>query len=98
MSMTLASLVSSCPAPVSTAEGVSRSIEWFEVASIFAINHSEKQSDPDSNYLANAMYVRNLCEVYTRNTELNTTDYTSLNNRLMHVKWALDATTQYNNG
>lgn len=90
--MTLQALVNACPAPVSSAEGVSNAMKWFEIVSVFAIEHSNDPTDTD--YMPNAMYVRNLCEVNARNTILMSTDYNSINNNLMHVKVACDAVLQ----
>lgn len=85
--MTLQELVNSCPAPVSTAEGVTNAMEWFEIVSVFSIT-TDNQSMP------NRLYVRNLCEVAAKNTILASEDYSKINNDLMHVKVAVDACIQ----
>lgn len=85
--MTLQALVNACPAPVSTAAGVTSALEWFEIANVFAIE--SKESD-----LPNRMYIRNLCEVFAKNTIVQSEDYATINNNLMHVKVALDAVIQ----
>lgn len=85
--MTLQALVNACPAPVSTDAGVTSAMEWFEIVNVFAIENTD-------NVLPNAMYVRNLSEVFAKNTILKSTDYDSINNNLMHLKVALDAVIQ----
>ena len=82
--MTLQALISACPAPVSTDAGVSSAMEWIEIVNVFAIKNVD-------NVLPNAMYIRNLSEVFAKNTILKSTDYDSINNNLMHLKVALSA-------
>ena len=85
--VTPTSLINACPAPVSTAEGVTQGIYWFELTSAFCI----VSSDSD---VPNRLPMRNKCDAFSADTKVKTTDYDSLNNNLMHIKGMLQAVVE----
>lgn len=86
--MTIQTLISTCPAPVSTAEGVSTAIEWLYLVYVFCIEST------DAN-VPTRLTVADKASYYYTETVLMTTEYNTLNNRLMHIKFALDAIKTY---
>lgn len=72
--------------PVSTAEGVSQAIRWFNIVEVFALENPEEV--PNGNTVIFA------CEESARNTNIYSTDYDKLNNDLVHVHAMLYAITQ----
>ena len=91
--MTLQEIKNACPAPIDgTGEHtVARAIEWVEIVSVFSIGHTDPEG---TDYMPNAMYVRNLCDIAARNIYLYTTDYEKVNDRLSHIQYAIDAVLQ----
>lgn len=77
--MTIATLISSCPYPVANATGVTNGIEWLAEAEAFALASEPKD-------LPNRHTIINLSEIYFTNIKLDSTDYTSINNDLKHIK------------
>lgn len=73
-------------APVSTAEGVSNAINWFNTVEVFCLENPEDV--PNGNTII--FY----CEECARNTKVADTDYTKVNNYLFHVYSMLYAITQ----
>ncbi len=74
--------------PVSTAEGVSQAIRWFNIVEVFALENPEEV--PNGNTVIFA------CEESARNADINATNYDRLNNDLVHVHAMLYAITQQN--
>lgn len=72
--------------PVSTAEGVSNAIRWFNIVEVFALENPEEV--PNGNTVIFA------CEESARNANIYETDYDKLNNDLVHVHAMLYAITQ----
>lgn len=91
--MTLQEIKNACPAPIDgTGEHtVARAIEWVEIVSVFSIGHTDPEG---TDYMPNAMYVRNLCDIAARNIYLYTTDYEKVNDKLSHIQYAIDAVLQ----
>lgn len=91
--MTLQEIKNGCPAPIDgTGEHtVARAIEWVEIVSVFSIGHADPEG---TDYMPNAMYVRNLCDIAARNIYLFTTDYEKVNDKLGHIQYAIDAVLQ----
>ena len=91
--MTLQELKNACPAPIdgTTTHTVARALEWVEIVSVFSIGHTDPEG---TDYMPNAMYVRNLCDIAARNIYLYTTDYEKVNDRLGHIQSAIDAVLQ----
>lgn len=85
--VTISSLISSCPAPVSTAEGASSALKWFNIVNVFTIEH-------DATEMPNKTSIIEMCERFIRELPYDTTDYVKLNQNLMWVKWALDGIIQ----
>ena len=77
--MNISTLISACPYPVADATGVGNGIAWLAEAEAFAL-----ASDPKD--LPNRHTVINLSEIYFTNIKLDSTDYTSINNDLKHIK------------
>lgn len=75
--------------PVSTAEGVSQALRWFNIVEVFALEHPEEV--PNGNTVIFA------CEESSRNIDVYGTDYNKVNNDLVHVHAMLYAITQQNN-
>lgn len=82
--VTVAELISSCPAPVSDATGVTNGIYWFELVSAWCIVKTEAD-------VPNKTGMKNKCDAFSMDTKINTTDYANLNNNLMHIKGMLQA-------
>lgn len=74
--------------PVSTAEGVSQAIRWFNIVEVFALENPEEV--PNGNTVIFA------CEEASRNADIHETNYDRLNNDLVHVHAMLYAITQQN--
>lgn len=74
--------------PVSTAEGVSQAIRWFNIVEVFALENPEEV--PNGNTVIFA------CEEASRNADIYETNYDRLNNDLVHVHAMLYAITQQN--
>lgn len=86
--MTLQGLITAynSVAPVSTAEGVSRAIEWFYIVEVYTLENPEEVPNGNSVIFA--------CEEYARNTQVKSTDYDTINNNLYHVRCMIDAIIQ----
>lgn len=76
---TITQLIAACPAPVSTAEGVTSAITWLNTARVFA-DHSAIEDVPNKTDIA----VR--AQSYADNIKVGSTDYTTINNDLMHIE------------
>lgn len=76
---TITELVNACPAPVSTAEGVTQAITWLNTARVFADN-SAIENVPNKTDIS----VR--AQSFADNIKVASTDYTAINNDLMHIK------------
>lgn len=74
--------------PVSTAEGVSKAITWFNIVEVFALETPEEV--PNGNTIIFA------CEESARNADIINPDYDEVNNDLVHVHAMLYAITQQN--
>ena len=86
--MTIQTLISTCPVPVSTAEGVSRALEWLYLVYVFCMESTDTS-------VPTRLTVADKASYYYTETVLMTTEYNALNNRLMHIKLALDAIKSY---
>ena len=74
--------------PISTAEGVSQAIRWFNIVEVFALETPDEV--PNGNTIIFA------CEESARNADIYETNYDQLNNDLVHVHAMLYAITQQN--
>ena len=85
-SVSAADLITSCPAPISATsqKTVTDGIYWFELVSAWCI----VKTDAD---VPNKTGMKNKCDAFSADTKLNTSDYDSLNNNLMHIKGMLQA-------
>ena len=76
----LATLISSCPAPVSTAENVSSALAWLATAAAYANDHIGFNEAHDYQPIKTRSYI------YFDQIKLSSTDYVDINNKLMHIK------------
>ena len=79
MAYSIAQIISSCPAPVSDASGVSSALAWLAITHAFAL-----ESAPTD--LSNRDTIINMSNRYFNDIELLSTDYPDINNKLMHIK------------
>ena len=73
-------------APVSTSAGVSSAIEWLYEVEVYAMEHREEVPNANSIIFA--------CEDFANKTPVLSTDYTTLNNNLYHVRSMIYAVIQ----
>lgn len=89
MAATIASIISSCPAPVSDASGMATGRAWLALADVFAINAKQAEL-PNKNDIAA------YSESFFIKSEVKTTytadEYALMNNNLMHIKDMYTAT------
>lgn len=74
--------------PVSTSEGVSNAIRWFNIVEVFALENPEEVPNRDTIIFA--------CEESARRSSIYNTDYDKLNDDLVHIHAMLYAITQQN--
>ena len=79
MAVTIASLVTTCPAPVSNATGVADGLVWLALSAAYAndnmtLNHHDLQP------------IKSRAYTYFDLIKLSSTDYVDINNKLMHIK------------
>lgn len=84
MAVTVSTLVSSCPAPVSDAAGVTNALTWLALVHDFALS-------TDNRTLQNRHTVINYSIIYFNQIKIADTDYALINNELMHIKLLLTA-------
>ena len=77
--MTIAEVISTCPAPVANATGVANGLAWLAVAEAFAL-------DAKPEDLCNRHTIINLSEIYFTNIKSDSTDYTAINDQLYKIK------------
>lgn len=71
-------------APVSTAEGVSNAMTWIALTDAFALT-------VDNETLCNRDLCMSLCEMYFKLMDINSTDYSRVNDYLKHIRDLLQA-------
>lgn len=84
MAVTVSSLVSTCPAPVSDAAGVTNGLTWLALVHDFALS-------VDNRTLENRHTVINYSIIYFNAIKVKDTDFDLINNDLMHIKLLLTA-------
>ena len=84
MAVTISSLISTCPAPISDATGVSNAIGWLALANDFALAQDNKN-------LYNRHSIINYSLIYMNNINIGDTNYADINDKLMHIKYFLTA-------
>ena len=72
--------------PVNTSAGVSSAIEWLYEVEVYAMEHPEEVPNANSIIFA--------CEDFANNTPVASTDYTTLNNKMFHVRSMIYAVIQ----
>lgn len=77
--MDIATIISGCPAPVSTSSGVEDAIEWLALAAAFADENIGKDTH---NYLP----VKTDAYIYFNDIQITDIGYPVINNKLLHVK------------
>jgi len=80
----VASLISTCPAPVSTANGVENAVAWLALSAAWA-------KDVMSTYAHDTQPIKTRAYTYFDLIRLSTTDYADVNDKLYHVKDMLTA-------
>lgn len=84
MAVTVTSLISTCPAPVADAVGVSSGLVWLALSAAFA-NDQMTTAQHDFQPIKSRAYT------YFDLIKLSTNDYTDVNNKLMHIRDMLSA-------
>lgn len=84
MAVTVTTLISTCPAPVTDATGVSNGLVWLALSAAFA-NDQMTTAKHDFQPIKSRAYT------YFDLIKLSTNDYVDVNNKLMHVKDMLSA-------
>ena len=83
MAASISTLISTCPAPVSDAAGVSTALTWLATCEAFCLTQ-------DNNAVPNRHSIINNSEIYLMETPIGAMDsYTEFNNKLMHIKFML---------
>ena len=84
---TITDLIGACPAPVSTAEGVSTAITWLNSCVVFC-------DIADANKIPTKTDIAVRAQSYADNTPTGAlSSYTELNDRLLHIKLMLGGVT-----
>jgi len=84
MAVTVTTLISTCPAPVADATGVSNGLVWLALTAAYA-NDNMTTSQHDFQPIKSRAYT------YFDLIKLSSTDYGDINNKLMHIKDMLSA-------
>lgn len=84
MAVTVTTLISTCPAPVADATGVSNGLVWLALSAAFA-NDQMTTAQHDFQPIKSRAYT------YFDLIKLSSTDYVDINNKLMHIKDMLSA-------
>ena len=82
--MDITTLISTCPAPVSDAAGVTTGLTWLATCEAFCLSQ-------DNNKVPNRHTIINQSEIYFLNTKDGAmTDYSLFNDQLKHIKYLLN--------
>ena len=84
MAVTVTTLISTCPAPVADATGVSNGLVWLALTAAYA-NDNMTTTQHDFQPIKSRAYT------YFDLIKLSSTDYVDINNKLMHIKDMLSA-------
>lgn len=84
MAVTVSSLISTCPAPVSDATGVQNGVTWLALTAAFA-NDNMTTTQHDFQPIKSRAYT------YFDLIKLSSTDFVDINNKLLHIKDMLSA-------
>lgn len=84
MAVTVTTLISTCPAPVADATGVSNGLVWLALSAAYA-NDQMTTAQHDFQPIKSRAYT------YFDLIKLSSTDYVDINNKLMHIKDMLSA-------
>ena len=84
MAVTISSLISTCPAPVADATGVSNGLVWLALTAAYA-NDNMTTTKHDFQPIKSRAYT------YFDLIKLSSTDYVDINNKLVHIKDMLSA-------
>ena len=87
MAVTVATLISNCPAPVSDSSGISSGMQWLAECNVFALESDRKD-------LCNKDAIANNSEIYlmdipTPGTTPTADELYSCNDKLLHIKMML---------
>lgn len=75
---TLTALINACPRPVSTSEGVTQAITWFDTVVVFCEKSAIDEIPTKTDIAVRA-------QSFADGTQVGTTEYTVLNDKLMHI-------------
>ena len=84
MAVTLASLISTCPAPVADVTGVQNAVTWLALSAAFA-------NDNMTSQLHDYQPIKSRAYTYFDLIKLSTSDCVDVNNKLYHGKDMLSA-------
>lgn len=79
MAVTVTTLISTCPAPVADATGVSNGLIWLALSAAYA-NDQMTTAKHDFQPIKSRAYT------YFDLIKLSSIDYVDINNKLMHIK------------
>lgn len=81
--ISLSTVITMCPAPVSTSSGNSDGLIWIDFVNVW-VRVTEEE-------IPNKQYIINLCDLYAPKFYINSnvSDFADANDMLMHVKSAL---------
>jgi len=82
-SISLSYLIAQCPAPVSSSSTVTDGLYWVDLVNAWARITAEE--------LPIKQNIINYCNLYAPEIIIKSDDYDSINNKLMHIKSALQA-------
>jgi len=87
MAVTVATLISNCPAPVSDSSGISSGMQWLAECNVFALE-SKREDLCNKDAIANNSEIY-LMEIPTPGTTPTTEELYNCNDKLLHIKMLL---------
>lgn len=84
MAVTISQLISTCPANVADATGVTTALTWLATCATFAETQEVSQ-------MPNKSMVKSYGYAYWEALQFKTTEYDDVNNKVQHIKYLLSA-------